>query len=507
MRRIKFIAIALLVCYTISNCFAQVNVSTLTNQKVSDLVQKYLVGPNIELIVDSAHKATFNGKEVIATDAIGSFVNLDTTGMNMPMDEGLVLVTGKCTDAGRWKPGIGGNQSPSVQNDDTSQVLGFFYQYYKYCQENGRTAQKMRDIASLVFWIKPKINNFAFTYSFASKEYPGNVGKSVNDFFGFFFSGPYDAQGNIVEGSTHYEMQNIALVPGTNTAVMLNSINGGNPNYPSRTNPTPPSNPQYYRQNPLYGTGSFNTNANNCFMNGYTSKLSTELVNVVADLYYKIEIDICDISDNAVNSAVYLSRDLRRFDTISIDTVICDNQEYYFDKLDSVITESGTYRYTEQNETGGDVYTIVNITVNPTDYVSQCWSLVKGESVEMNGITIADTGMYITHLETSLGCDSTVVLNVYWGDAIQEIDCPSSSLAEDIVEDNIKLYPNPTKGILNIDGIAYDTYLEFYDNNGRMMKSLRTDINNIDISDLPDGIYYVRIKSNDHFIVKRIIKE
>ncbi len=502
----KYIFVFILLCFSI-NSYSQVEITQLRNSKVADLVQKYLVGPNIELVVDSLHLATFNGDTIVKSNAIGSFVNYDTTGMHMPMDEGLVIVTGPCIDAGKHTSTTGGNDRATPQNNDTSQVLGFYYQYCKDCIEKGKKPQRMMDIGSLVFWIKPKINNFAFTYSFASKEYNEGVGKAINDFYGFFFSGPYDSLGNIVHGTTNYEMQNIALVPGTNTAVMLNSINNGNPNFPSASNPTPPSNPQYYRQNPDYG--KMVRNKTKCFMNGYTTKLSTALVNVVADYYYKIEIDIADISDAGQNSAVYLSRDLRRFDTILVDTVICDNQEYYFDKLDMYISESGEYRHTAQNETGGDIYTIVKVQVNPTEYVSQCWSLVEGGSVEMNGLTISDTGMYVTHLETELGCDSTVVLNFYWGDEIKEINCPNSGsgLSEVEIAEKIKVFPNPAQNVLNITGIEYNTYIGFYDNNGRIMKEVNANPNeSIDISSLPDGIYYLRILYGEKYIVKRLIK-
>ena len=53
-----------------------------------------------------------------------------------------------------------------------------------------------------------------------SEEYPGFVCGTVNDIFGFFISGPNPAGGN-------YMNQNLALIPGTNLPVSINTVNNG----------------------------------------------------------------------------------------------------------------------------------------------------------------------------------------------------------------------------------------------------------------------------------------
>ena len=79
-------------------------------------------------------------------------------------------------------------------------------------------------------------------------------------------------------------------------------------------------------------------------------------------------------------------------------------------------------------------------------------------------------------------------------------------MKEEIAE-KINVFPNPAQNVLNITGIEYNTYIGFYDNNGRIMKEVNANPNeSIDISSLPDGIYYLRILYGEKYIVKRLIK-
>ena len=495
----------------------------IANKTAASLVQQYLVGPNIELIIDSLHKVTFNELEVIlgTYQNISTFYNTDTTGCHMPMDTGIVIATGLAIEAGAETCGSVGSESPQKaityspkkDPDGTSPYRDFYYTYYKYAEENSYPKSGMSDIGYLTFWIKPKINNFAFTYCFASKEYPSQVNSSKSDFFGFYFSGPYDSLGQQITGTTLYEMQNIALVPGTNTPVMINTVNHGTAKSPeSEHDLSVASYPEYHK---------INCDLQACRMNEYTTKLSTTLVNVLADYYYRIDIGIADIGDNGITSAVYISKDLRRFDTIYIDTAICDNQVYYFEELDQELYETGVYKYTTQNETGGDVYKIFNLTVYPTDYVSQCWTLRAGETLEMNGIVIDKPGRYITSLETDFGCDSTVVFDVYEGSTTGIVNCDSvmqyqpindttndSGIDEIDLAEQIKVYPNPADNAVYVTGLSHGATAVIFDNNGKIVKEI--DVlpdGEIDISDLASGIYYINIRYDNLNIRKRLMKQ
>jgi len=73
------------------------------------------------------------------------------------------------------------------------------------------------DAAVLSFDVVPVGNVLEFNYIFASEEYPQYVCSNYNDIFAFFISGKNPEGGD-------YDHENIALVPGTNMAVAINSI-------------------------------------------------------------------------------------------------------------------------------------------------------------------------------------------------------------------------------------------------------------------------------------------
>ena len=74
----------------------------------------------------------------------------------------------------------------------------------------------------------------------------------------------------------------------------------------------------------------------------------------------------------------------------------------------------------------------------------------------------------------------------------------------DVDELTINFYPNPTKGILNINSNAPIAKVEVYDTFGR--KVLETSINVLNLSNAPNGIYFLRIYSESKIIVKKVIK-
>lgn len=84
--------------------------------------------------------------------------------------------------------------------------------------------------------------------------------------------------------------------------------------------------------------------------------------------------------------------------------------------------------------------------------------------------------------------------------------------AEDFssISDKLKIYPNPTNGIINIDMKDFITAkTSLYDVNGRLLKSklIEEGVSKINISDLAKGIYLLKIDTNNGSITKQIIKQ
>jgi hypothetical protein len=70
----------------------------------------------------------------------------------------------------------------------------------------------------------------------------------------------------------------------------------------------------------------------------------------------------------------------------------------------------------------------------------------------------------------------------------------------------IIIYPNPSKDVLTIDSEIQLTKVEIYSLLGKKVKEVETDFKAISTHNLPQGIYIVKIYSENGFIFKKILK-
>jgi hypothetical protein len=140
------------------------------------------------------------------------------------------------------------------------------------------------DANVLTFSFIPTDNMISLQFVFASEEYHEFVGRAVTDAIGFFLNG-----------------QNIALVPGTNTPVSINSINCY-------------TNSQYYNATP------FNTSTSPCtgtpvntqydgLAGGLYSMPLFATGQVNAGVVNTITLAIADAGDRFLDSAVFIAAD------------------------------------------------------------------------------------------------------------------------------------------------------------------------------------------------------
>lgn len=152
------------------------------------------------------------------------------------------------------------------------------------------SGQATNDACVLEFDFVPQGDSIRFRYQFGSEEYPGYTCTQYNDVFGFFISGPGYASPT-----------NIALVPGTNVAVAINSVNNG-----------PTGAGQISTCNAM-GTGSPFTSY---FINhagsgavpvydGYTS-VFTARAKVQPCQSYHLKLGVADGSDHILDSGVFV---------------------------------------------------------------------------------------------------------------------------------------------------------------------------------------------------------
>ena len=232
-------------------------------------VQEVLLGTGVE-----AFNVTFTGCDTTGGNGgldslqIGEFTSNNTI-LDIPY--GLMLHTGSVENFNG-----GANFVDGVSDIDLDSLLPGF---------------TMNNAAILEFDFVPQGDTVRFNYVFGSLEYPTYVCSAFNDVFGFFMSGPG------INGNFENNGENIALVPGTNIPVSINTINdvaGGS----SCTQPCP-CNSQYYVNN-------------NGFANDTSVRFTGMTVNLEAKHWvncgdtYHIKLAIADAGDGILNSGVFL---------------------------------------------------------------------------------------------------------------------------------------------------------------------------------------------------------
>ena len=72
---------------------------------------------------------------------------------------------------------------------------------------------------------------------------------------------------------------------------------------------------------------------------------------------------------------------------------------------------------------------------------------------------------------------------------------------------NIKIYPNPSTGIINIKSDGNIEKVEIFDINGKQIKQipLNNKLSSIDLSKNAKGIYFVKLISGDTVSVQKVI--
>jgi len=74
--------------------------------------------------------------------------------------------------------------------------------------------------------------------------------------------------------------------------------------------------------------------------------------------------------------------------------------------------------------------------------------------------------------------------------------------------ENISIYPNPATDNLTISGIVQPTVANIYALDGQLLKTnmLNYSINDISLNNIPEGIYFIKLQTDNEIIVKRFVK-
>ncbi len=246
---------------------------------------------NAQITVNSNQTAAALAQELVGTGVIvlnptltcptlanGIFV---VTSSNLGLDSGVVLSSGYAATVGSQ---YGTN---SAATNFASYGFGAAGDADLATLTNGNSTH---DACVLEFDFVPAGDTIKFDYVFGSEEYPGYTCSSFDDAFGFFISGPGYAA-----------VTNIALVPGTNIPVSINSVNSGTASSGysiSTCNAVGPGSPfpAYFRNN---------TSSTSVTYDGLTVVMTAIAAVTPCDTYH-LKLGVCDASDDVYDSGVWL---------------------------------------------------------------------------------------------------------------------------------------------------------------------------------------------------------
>lgn len=275
-----FSALAFFLLYFFfSEGFAQI---TVTQGGTAQTIASAIVGPGV--IVNNA---TLN----CPTESYGTFSGSSNLGLN----NGVLLTTGNVTQV----PG-----SASTQLDFNNATSGGDPDLVAI------EPQATFNTCILEFDVIPICDTLQLNYVFASEEYPDFVCSQYNDAFGFFISGPNPLGGT-------YTAKNIALLPGTNIAVAINTVNGGavgiNGQAGGCGGPGDPglNNTAFYVNNQSGSTIAYN---------GFTVPLVAS-VPVSTCQTYHLKLVIADANDAIYDSGVFLEQSGLNCPGTSVDII------------------------------------------------------------------------------------------------------------------------------------------------------------------------------------------
>ncbi|MFN0216275.1 MAG: choice-of-anchor L domain-containing protein [Saprospiraceae bacterium] len=260
----QYFTVCYLILFGYASVFSQQILSvTPSNQAPYDdmkkLIRDHLTGAGVEIL---------NVESNIDPRSIGYFTDGGTA---IGLNRGLIMTTGFAEFSAE-----SGNFFANSSN------LGGSVQ----AQLQAIATDVLNDVSFFKITFRPFSDSIQFKYVFASEEYPEYACSPFNDVFGFFLNGPNPIGGN-------YTDLNIALIPGTNLPVSINTIH---PNNPAQA-PCPPLNEQFYHDN----GGTLFQPAYDGFTDIFTAEAS-----VVPCATYEMVIAIADVGDAAYDSGVFL---------------------------------------------------------------------------------------------------------------------------------------------------------------------------------------------------------
>jgi len=304
-----------------TTAFLQPNIQSaaLGIQTPEQLVNEIFRGSGVQIV-----SVNYHGELA----AIGSYNNLENY---IPIKKGIILSTGSVDLA---------------SNPNNSENAGTLWNDQTPDEDLASIAtDPVEDVAYIEITFIPNFDQISFRYAFASEEYPEFACTDFNDVFGFFLTGPKPTTGS-------YDKTNIARIPDPSVfggitmldiPVSINTINSNG------IMPSMGCDYNFFLYHNVIPSGEYPT------YDGYIDPFWA-IADVIPCEIYTIKIGIADVSDDELDSAIFLEG--KSFSGSGPSIVIpdgisstyfhegCDNRFFRFEAPYLPMTEDYTFEIT-----------------------------------------------------------------------------------------------------------------------------------------------------------------
>ena len=341
------------------------NITVNENYTAQELVE--------DVLINSSCANVFNVSVSGGNFASGekSFGYFDGTGTTFPFQNGIIISTGKINNApgpNSYLSDDGGNMGWNG-DPDLNQALGLSNTY---------------NATILEFDFIPLGNRISFDYIFSSEQYLSNpMSNQCNYTDGFAF---------LLKRNGDSDYQNLAVVPGTNTPVKVNTVRGSG-------TICPPANEAYF--------DAFNGTDHPTNYNGQTKILTAESTVIPGETYH-IKLVIADEGNYRFDSAIFLGGgsfnfgiDIGEDRLIATGNPLCQNETLTVDA-----TQVGATNY-QWYQNGNLIPSATNATYNITAAGDYLVEIDYGPTCQTTGeIIIEFAETLILNQNTFTECDA-----------------------------------------------------------------------------------------------------
>ncbi len=434
---------------------------------IEELIQDALIG-NPNFPASNFVKSTGVDFEEDNPNGIATF---NSGGTDLPFEQGIVLTTGDALSI----PGM----------NDTTLSIGTFGWPGDIDLEVVTSIQNTFNASFIQFDFVADVPSISLDFMMASEEY-GGFECAFADTFAFILT-------NNATGIS----ENLAMVPGTDTAISVITVHQGGGGACDAVNEAYFGRYNYAIEDP--NISSINAEDSPIDFNGQTD-VFVLLGDLIIGNSYTVKIVVADNTDPLFDSALFIrNSSFGAYPSIEeppIDIVIEDTDNNGFEIFNLMENESL-------------MLGAINTDIYQFDF-SYYNSQADAEAL-VNPITTPEAYINMSALETIY----VNMRNPFTGKAITTsfkvaIDGDLLSVDEQLL-DKVVMYPNPVESELFIHSKATNiTALEIYSLSGQLISNQYTtknDINTINVLDLKSGVYLVKIISDNGTVVKRIIKQ